>query len=92
MKVGDDVIKALQPAAEGRPDDAPLLERWRHRQTDPTTWVKVGRLACKTASKMRLWWQKVVEVAAYPDVIPYALRHSSIVRAIRAGFSVDVRD
>ena len=37
---------------------------------------------------MSRWWAKVVDAVGLPGVIPYALRHSSIVRAIRAGLPI----
>jgi integrase len=88
MQVGADVIEALRPAIEGRPADALLLERWRHRQTGPTEWERIERRPWKTPSEMTRWWKGVVKAAGLPDVIPYALRHSSIVRSIRVGLPI----
>jgi hypothetical protein len=88
MQVGQDVIDALQPATEGRDPVAMLFERWHYRQTDSITWVRASRQPWKTPSEMRRWWQKVMDALGHPDVIPYALRHSSIVRAIRAGLPI----
>lgn len=88
MQVGQDVIEALQPAIEGRDPAAMLLERWHYRQTDSITWIKASRQPWKTPSEMRRWWQKVMDALGHPDVIPYALRHSSIVRAIRVGVPI----
>lgn len=85
MQVGDDVIAALESVLSGRPHDAALLERWRYRQTTPTQWERVDRRAWTNASEMRRWWKEVVDAAGLPGVIPYALRHSSIVRGIRVG-------
>ena len=39
-------------------------------------------------SELRRPWDEVCERAELPGVIPYALRHSSIVRGIRAGLPI----
>jgi len=65
-----------------------LLERWHHRQKDCITWIRADRQPWKMPSEMRRWWQKVMDVLGCPDVIPYALRYSSIVRAIRTGLPI----
>ncbi|RJF86106.1 integrase [Sphingomonas cavernae] len=88
VQVGADIIEALRPAIEDRPFDAPLLERWRYKQTSPTNWERVARQPWKTPSEMTRWWNRVVEAAGLPGVIPYALRHSSIVRSIRMGLPI----
>jgi len=88
IQVSLDVFRALAPAIEGRDADAPLLERWHHKQVDSTKWIRVERQPWKTPSEMRRWWQTVVDAAGYPGVIPYALRHSSIVRGIGAGLPI----
>lgn len=88
IRVGDDVILALQRVIEGRAGREILLERWRYRQIKPTEWTRNGRGPWHSSSEMSRWWAKVVEAAGLPNVIPYALRHSSIVRAIRAGLPI----
>ncbi len=88
IQVGPDVMEALGPAIEGRSPTAPLLERWHYRQVTKIEWVRADRQAWKTPSEMLRWWKKVVEGAGLPHVIPYALRHSSIVRAIGAGVPI----
>lgn len=88
VRVGDDILTALRRATEGRLGSDILLERWRYRQVKPTEWVRVERRAWTSASEMTRWWARVVEAAGLPGVIPYALRHSSIVRAIRAGLPI----
>lgn len=78
------VIEALGPAVRGRHPQAPLLERWRLRQIGPASWERVERAPWKTASEMTRKWQQVRTVLDLaPEVVPYALRHSSIVRALR---------
>ena len=88
MQLGPDVIEALRPAIEGRAAAAMLLERWHYRQKASLTWIRADRQPWKTPSEMRRWWQKVMDALGCPDVIPYALRHSSIVRAIRKGLPI----
>lgn len=88
VQVGSDVLAALRRATEGRQGSDILLERWRYRQVKPTEWERIDRRAWTSASEMSRWWAKVVEAAGCPGVIPYALRHSSIVRAIRAGLPI----
>lgn len=88
VQVGQDVLSALQSVIEGRSFDAPLLERWRYRQTSPTQWERIDRRAWTNSSEMKRWWTDVVEAAGLSGVIPYALRHSSIVRGIRCGLPI----
>ncbi|WP_315730318.1 MULTISPECIES: tyrosine-type recombinase/integrase [unclassified Bradyrhizobium] len=83
VPVGEDVIEVLLPAISGRPKEAPLFERWRYEQRGPNFgWIKSQRGAWKTAELTRPW-QAIRERAGLPKVIPYALRHSSIVRGLR---------
>ena len=86
--IGADVAKLLRPAIIGRPRSEILLQRWRYRQTTPTKWERVGRAPWKTASEMTRFWNRVVDAAGLPGTIPYALRHTSIVRGIRANLPI----
>lgn len=73
----------LLPIIEGREPHEPLLERWRRRQIGPVEWVKDSRGPWNSASEMTRTWQAVLkQVGMPPSVVPYALRHSSVVRAI----------
>jgi integrase len=84
VPVGADVLDALLPVTTGRPSDTPLLERWRYRQVAGTIrWERAGRGPWHSASELQRPWHDIRERAKIPDVIPYALRHSSIVRGIR---------
>jgi integrase len=83
VPVEQDVIEALLPAVTGRPSDAPLLERWRHRQVAGGKWERAERGAWQR-SELDRPWELIRERAKMPDVIPYALRHSSIVRGLKA--------
>ena len=75
----------LAPVAVDRPKDAPLLERWRFAH-DPgiLEWRKDHRVAWNDASELAPAWRAIRERAALPHAVAYSLRHSSIVRAIRA--------
>ncbi|MCV0396758.1 MAG: tyrosine-type recombinase/integrase [Rhizobiaceae bacterium] len=88
VPIGQDVIAALLPAVAGRGPDAPLLERWRVRQVEATRWERVERGRWQSASELTRPWRRVRTRAGLPTAIPYALRHSSIVRGIRANLPI----
>jgi len=88
VPVGDDVIEVLLPAIAGRPSDAPLFERWIHEQEPGgIAWSKSERAPWKRGELARPW-KAIRERAGMPEVIPYALRHSSIVRGLRKGLPI----
>jgi hypothetical protein len=88
VPVGDDVIEVLLPAIAGRPSDAPLFERWIHEQEPGgIAWKRSERGPWKRAELARPW-KAIREHAGMPDAIPYALRHSSIVRGLRKGLPI----
>lgn len=85
VPVGRDVLEALVPITTGRPADAPMLERWRSRQAPGSIeWQRESRGAWQAATELLRPWRVIRARAGLPEVIPYALRHSSIVRGIRA--------
>lgn len=85
LAVAADVIEALLPVLD-RPADAPLLERWRSKQVPGSIrWERTRRGPWRTASELTRPWKAIRERAGMPEVIPYALRHSSIVRRLRLG-------
>jgi integrase len=87
--VGADTLAALAPVVDGRPFSAPLLEHWRLRQIGPLKWERDNRGPWVAPSEMTRQWKRAVEAAGLPAVtIPYALRHSSIVRGLRAGLPI----
>jgi integrase len=95
VQIGKDVLDALRSAVLGRPGDALLLERWRYKQVKRhkravlgNTWERDDRSAWRAASEFDRPWNAIRERAKMPDVIPYALRHSSIVRGIRANLPI----
>jgi integrase len=88
VPVGADVLDVLLPTMTGRPNEAPLFERWMHEQMPGgIEWRKSERGPWKKAELTRPW-QAIRERAGMPDVIPYALRHSSIVRGLRNGLPI----
>ena len=88
VPVGNDVIEVLLPAIAGRPSDAPLFERWIHEQEPGgIAWKKSERGPWKRGELARPW-KAIREHAGMPEVIPYALRHSSIVRGLRKGLPI----
>jgi len=71
------------------PDAVPaLFERWIHQQEPGgIAWRKSERGPWKRGELARPW-KAIREHAGMPEVIPYALRHSSIVRGLRKGLPI----
>jgi integrase len=89
VQVGADTLAAIAPAIASRPASAPLLEHWRLKQVAPMTWERVDRGPWSAPSEMTRMWKRAVADAGLPAAtIPYALRHSSIVRGLRAGLPI----
>lgn len=94
VKVGGDVIEALRPAVAGRRPADPLLERWKHKQERPAegakpVWVRDKRGTWNSPAELARPWISIIKRAGLPaDTVPYALRHSSIVRGLRAALPV----
>ncbi|MDG4902933.1 MULTISPECIES: integrase [unclassified Mesorhizobium] len=89
VPVGKDVMDALLPATTGRGNDEILMERWRSKQVAGSIgWERAGRGAWQFASEMQRPWYEIRARAKMPTVIPYSLRHSSIVRGIRANLPI----
>ncbi|MBZ9760311.1 tyrosine-type recombinase/integrase [Mesorhizobium sp. CA8] len=87
--VGKDVLDALLPATTGRGNEEILLERWRSKQVAGSIgWERAGRGSWQFASELQRPWQEIRERAKLPAAIPYSLRHSSIVRGIRANLPI----
>jgi integrase len=86
--VGADVVQVLRSTIVGRNRNELLLQRWRYRQVGVGKWEKARRGPWNTASEMTRAWNRVVEAAGLAGTIPYALRHSSIVRGIRANLPI----
>ncbi|MDG4904550.1 MULTISPECIES: tyrosine-type recombinase/integrase [unclassified Mesorhizobium] len=94
IRVGIDVIDQLRPAIAGKQRGDALLQRWRHVQTkatesQPPQWVRDARGPWVAASELaRPWLEIVTRAGLSREVVPYSLRHSSIVRQLRAGLPV----
>jgi integrase len=89
IPVGADTLAAIEPVLQGRSPSAPLLEHWRHKQVGPAIWEKVDRGPWASSSAMlRPFHQAVADAGLSSAIIPYALRHSSIVRGLRAGLPI----
>ncbi|WP_425069196.1 integrase [Reyranella sp.] len=81
----EDVIARLVPATQGRAAEEPLLERWSFRRTGKGAWGRDTRRAWGWAHEADRWWPAAVARAGVPaDTVMYALRHSSIVRGLKA--------
>lgn len=89
LPVGDDVIEALLPAYTGRDRNDVLLQRWRYGQAPGgIEWVKDSRGPWKESAEFTRPWNKIRKRANLPSAIVYSLRHSSIVRGLRAGLPI----
>ncbi len=94
----EDVIARLRPLAGDRFGHEPLLTHWHHQQVkgDKATgllprWERVDRRRWPDGSAMTRPWRAVVAAAGLsPGLVPYCLRHSSIVRGLRAGLPVSL--
>lgn len=88
VALGDDVIRDLMPAAEGRPGGNLLLQRWGYRRAGGLKWERDSRRNW-LPSELTGPFADIVERAKLPSkVTAYSLRHSSIVRSLRAGLPV----
>ncbi len=92
----DDVVSRLRHLTVGKAGHEPLLMRWHHRQKagDKVAgrlpeWERVDRRAWTTSAEMARAWRATLAAAKLPgNLVPYCLRHSSIVRGLRAGLPV----
>lgn len=88
VRVGEDVLAALRPVCEGRSSREPLLCKWRYVQLGVNMWKRDRRGPWTSSSEMLRPWNEICEKAGVDRVVPYALRHSSIVRGIKAGLPI----
>lgn len=93
LRVGQDVIDTLRPALTARSPSEPLLCRWRKKQVPREAnrgliWVRDYRGPWTSAAEITRPWREICASVGLAGTIPYALRHSSIVRAIRAGLPI----
>lgn len=87
VPVGQDVLQALVPIIADRAPGDVLLLRWHYEHAkNSIRWAKVGRGPWGAAYDLLPMWASIRKAAGLDaSVVPYALRHSSIVRGIRAG-------
>lgn len=86
VALADDVISALRPVTEGRTNISFLLERWRHKQIGPAKWVRESRGPWRAASELDAPWKAILSKAGLSEeIVPYALRHTAIVRGLGVG-------
>jgi len=90
IPIGSDVLDILKPLLQNRNGDAFLLERWRREKVKGTIrWERAGRGPWQVPAELVRSWAKIRGAANLDaSVVPYALRHSSIVRGIRAGLPI----
>jgi integrase len=91
----DDVVAVLRPLVSGRTGGERLLTRWHNVKVAPTaengrtTWKQDGRRAWLDSSEVsRPWRLTLAEARLQTRLVPYCLRHSSIVRGLSAGLPV----
>jgi integrase len=89
VPLSEAVIERLRPAIDDRAADEPLLMRWAYRNVGPFKWEKDCRRPWGPAYEVDKPWAATVAKAEVPaETIMYALRHSSIVRGLRAGLPI----
>lgn len=88
VPLSPDVLERLSPALHREPS-APLLTRWAYKSIGPLKWEKHQLRPLGAAYEIEKQWAAVVERAGLPPgTIMYSLRHTSIVRGLRAGLPV----
>ena len=89
VRVGDDVVAALAKATAGRKGHEPLFLRPRWRKAAVGRWEKGERGPWRWTDELtRVWPAIIARAGLAAGTVPYALRHSSIVRGLRAGLPV----
>jgi integrase len=85
-----DVITRLNPLLAGRAGHEALLQHWVGVKGFGHADGTVRREPWRAANQMFKGWVRALAVAGVEYVQPYALRHSSIVRMLRAGLPVRI--
>ncbi|RTL86946.1 MAG: integrase [Hyphomicrobiales bacterium] len=89
VPLAPDILERLSPAFENRATKDALLERWAYRRTGPFQWTKERRRPWRAAYEIEKLWSAALAHAGAPKrTVMYALRHSSIVRGLRAGLPI----
>jgi integrase len=90
VPVGADVIARLKPLLAGRAGHEPLLTHLVGVKGFGHTAGPVRREAWRAANQMQKGWRAALAAAGLPQIEPYSLRHSSIVRGLRSGVPVRI--
>jgi hypothetical protein len=86
VRVGDDLLAELAKATAGRKGSEPLFLRPHWRLIGPAKWEKGERGPWFAATELiRPWAAIVARAGLAPGIVAYSLRHSSVVRGLRAG-------
>lgn len=89
VQTGADILDLLRPAFVGRKGHEPLFLRPHWRQEKVGKWIKTCRELWRSPSELTRPWAEIIAEAGLPKgTVPYALRHSSIVRGLRAHLPV----
>lgn len=88
VPLSSETIARLHPAWDGRPLDEALLTRWHLKQVAGAEWERVGRRSWKDSEMARPWAATRKAAGLSASVVPYSLRHTSILRGLRAGLPV----
>ena len=89
VRVGADVLAALAKATTGRKGNEPLFLRPHWQKAAVGRWEKGERGPWHSTDELtRVWPAIVARSGLAAGTIPYALRHSSIARGLRAGLPV----
>jgi integrase len=90
VPIGSDVIAALQSATAGRLGNESLFLRPDWRPEGVGRWVKGEPRPWRSPGEFGRPWQLIAQRAGLPGVTPYALRHSTIIRALSLGLPVQL--
>lgn len=92
IPLSPDTMDKLRTLVAGRRGHEALLVHWHYRQiagSAQIAWQRSERRPWRTNAEMSRDWRKAIAKAQLPaDTNRYALRHSSIVRGLRAGLPV----
>jgi integrase len=90
VPVGSDVIARLKPLLAGRAGHEALLQHWVGVKGFGHAAGPVRREPWRSANQMFKGWVRAVAATGIEYVEPYALRHSSVVRMLRAGVPIRI--
>lgn len=88
VPIGQDIADALVPVTEGRGKGEALLQRWYHKAIGNGRVRRDRRTAWAEASDITRPFQMAADAASLSGVTTYSLRHTSIVRGLRAGLPI----